>query len=722
MSPTPIPPAPAEPNVSPPDGAAKVEWALWCARQGFRVFPLRAGAKKPPTILKILDAATRDEGQIRAWWARPGHADDNPAIYLQDHVALDFDMLDKAGNPTIWRESVKRLGVKGSDLDSAIRVRTRRGFHAIWRRPPDVEIWSKNDIEPHIDLRALGGLGYLVAPGAEVDYQDSEGEWFWTYAIIHQPDEIGVLPAHLLDAIIARQGSKRKRCESGAVAVGVEVDSDQALAEGRTLVAGWPPSVEGSGGHGNLRTLVMQVGDLGVSADACLDLLLEVDGWNELCSPPWELAEFDYQVRSMFASRSAPIGCAQPVAQFAGVDVPACEYAGTENSGTYGLVIRTFATIEMRAIEWLWPGLFPRGYLTIIAGESGAGKSTALADVVARITTGAPWPGEAESARRAARWVLWLGAEDSAAEMTGPRLIACGADLSKVTEIVGSRRNGATATFSMQDDLANVTALLRAAAAEGDAYAMLVIDPLTSYLPGQRLRKVDFSDAGQLRSILEPWLRLAEEFSIAIACVTHFGKDTNRSMLHRVIGSAAFAQVCRSLLAVIPQPPGIDGEADPHAKALLQVKTNLPEHPGGAWLFRTERVEVGTDPRNGKAILATRAVWDKLDSGLTAERASGSGVDRGRARKDAAFSMWLIAYFQKFDPGAWADVGEVKAAAIEEGVVTARWWQEHSARFLEKRNDNGKWMCRPHSGPLAGAVCTPIVIPPEWGAVQEVKV
>lgn len=714
MSPTPIPPAPAGTNVSPPDGAPKVEWALWCARQGFRVFPLRAGAKKPPTILKILDAATRDGGQIRAWWARPGHTDDNPAIYLPDHVALDFDMLDKAGNPTVWRESVKRLGVKGSDLDSAIRVRTRRGFHAIWRRPPDVEIWSKNGIEPHIDLRALGGLGYLVAPGAEVDYQDSEGEWFWTYAIIHQPDEIGVLPAHLLDAIIARQGSKRDRCKSGEVAVGAEIDSDWAVAEARTLIEGWPPSVEGAGGHDNLRALVMQIGDLGVSADTCLDLLLEADGWNELCSPPWELEELDYQVHSMFASRSTPIGCAQSAAQFAGVDVPDCEYAGTGNSGAHGLVTRTFATIEMRAVDWLWLGHIPRGYVTIVAGESGAGKSTVIADVVARITTGAAWPGEAASARRTPGRVLWLGAEDSAAEMTGPRLIACGADLSKVTDIVGSRRDGATATFSMQDDLANVTALLDAAAAKGMPFAMLVIDPVTSYLPGQKLRKVDLNDAGHLRSILEPWLRLAEHYALAIVCVTHFGKDTSRTMVHRVLGSSAFAQTCRSLLAVIQQPPGIDGEVDPFAKALMQVKNNLPDTPGGAWLFRTKRVEVGTDSRNGKPIPATCVEWDKLDKGLTPEKASGAGVDRGHARKDAAFGMWLFAYFQKFDPGAWVDTGELKATAIDEEVVTARWWQEHSPRFLEKRNVDGKWLCRPRSGTMGGAVSTPIESPHEF--------
>src|SRR5690606_28258489 len=98
------------------------------------------------------------------------------------------------------------------------------------------------------------------------------------------------------------------------------------------------------------------------------------------------------------------------------------------------------------------------------------------------------------------------------------------------------------------------------------------------------------------------WLRFASEQNIAIVCVTHFSKDTSRSMLNRVLGSAAFAQTCRSLCAVLQQPSNEDGVVDPHAKVLMQVKGNLPEHPGGAWRFTTEKAEVGIDPRNGKPI------------------------------------------------------------------------------------------------------------------------
>lgn len=360
------------------------------------------------------------------------------------------------------------------------------------------------------------------------------------------------------------------------------------------------------------------------------------------------------------------------------------------------LVGRSLSGVKMRAIEWLWTGWIPKGYITLFAGETGAGKSTVLGDVTARITTGKPWPGEYEcpDAWRTPERVLWLGSEDSIEEMTVPRLMACGANLDNVIEIQGVTQQGKRNTFSMQDDLEAVSEWLQSARAEGLPFAMLVIDPVTSYLPGQKLRKVDLTDAGQLRTILEPWLRLAQEHNVAIVCVTHFAKDTSRTMLHRVMGSAAFAQTCRSLCAVIEPPSTEDYEPGPHEKAMIQVKVNLPEHPGGAWKFSTEKVTVGTDERNGKPITATRPNWDELDVALTPKTAVGP--PRGpKSKQELPFAMWLKGLFVGLPPGTWLTVDEVKWTAVREGIASESWWNKHSAEHLDKQNPDGTWRCRP---------------------------
>lgn len=353
------------------------------------------------------------------------------------------------------------------------------------------------------------------------------------------------------------------------------------------------------------------------------------------------------------------------------------------------LEVRKLNSVVMKAIDWLWKGWIPKGYITIWAGETGAGKSTVLADVTARVTTGEPWPSEPQEARREPGRVLWLGSEDGIEELTVPRLVACQANLANVDEIRGVVQQDKRNTFSMQDDLTSVSLLLKHARETAIPFSMLVIDPITSYLPGQKLRKVDLNDAGQLRAVLEPWLALAQEHCIAIVCVTHFMKDTTRAMLHRVLGSAAFAQTCRSLCSVVARP-----DEGPYAKALIQVKVNLPEHPGGAWKFNTVKVQVGIDERNGKPIDATRAEWDELDPALTPESLVG-GTRGPVSQTPAAFGLWLRAFFMTTPQDQGQRTSDVKAAAVLAKVVTEQWWDKHSGEYLEKQNLGGVWHCRP---------------------------
>lgn len=280
-----------------------------------------------------------------------------------------------------------------------------------------------------------------------------------------------------------------------------------------------------------------------------------------------------------------------------------------------------------------------------------------------------------------------------------PRLMACGANLHNVTEIQGVHEQGQRNTFSMQDDLEAVAEGLRYARVQGCPFAMLVIDPVTSYLPGQKLRHVDLNDAGHLRTILEPWLVFAQEHRVAIVCVTHFAKDTTRSMLHRVIGSQAFAATCRSLCAVIEPPATDDYEPEPHEKALVQVKVNLPEHPGGSWRFVTEKVEVATDDHTGKPISATVPKWQELDRALSPKTIAGKS--RGpRSDHTMPFAIWMHAQFATHPGGTWLPVTQVLAAALRDGAAPSeRWWNKHSPEYFEKQNTDGTWRCRPRLGP-----------------------
>ena len=71
-----------------------------------------------------------------------------------------------------------------------------------------------------------------------------------------------------------------------------------------------------------------------------------------------------------------------------------------------------------------------------------------------------------------------------------PRLKACGADMSRITFIDGViGRENQRETFSLQDDVETARRrLARAHDVEREPFTMPIIDPVTSYLEGGRLK------------------------------------------------------------------------------------------------------------------------------------------------------------------------------------------------------------------------------------------
>ena len=92
----------------------------------------------------------------------------------------------------------------------------------------------------------------------------------------------------------------------------------------------------------------------------------------------------------------------------------------------------------------------PLGKCVLLAGEGGLGKSMVLACIAATVSRGKEWPcGEGQSRRGS---VIILSAEDDAADTIIPRLMAAGADRSKVHILEAVCREDAQGhrTFNLQ--------------------------------------------------------------------------------------------------------------------------------------------------------------------------------------------------------------------------------------------------------------------------------
>jgi putative DNA primase/helicase len=158
------------------------------------------------------------------------------------------------------------------------------------------------------------------------------------------------------------------------------------------------------------------------------------------------------------------------------------------------LVTRCAADITPEKIEWIWPGRIARGKHTCLAGEPGTGKSQLLISIMAAVTTGGVWPcGEGQAPLGN---VIVLSAEDSAADTIVPRLIAAGADLSRVN-IVSSVMNAdrSRRSLNLQQDLE----LLEQKITEISDVVLVGVDPVSSYLG-----KTDSHKNSEVRGVLEP--------------------------------------------------------------------------------------------------------------------------------------------------------------------------------------------------------------------------
>ncbi|NQT88900.1 AAA family ATPase [bacterium] len=272
-------------------------------------------------------------------------------------------------------------------------------------------------------------------------------------------------------------------------------------------------------------------------------------------------------------------------------------------------IVTRLDTVEAKPLEWLWPGRFPLGKLSLLVGDPGRGKSLLTLDMAARITTGRPWPDEPGDSIPIGNVVL-LSAEDDAADTIRPRLEALGGDVARVAQVNAMEDPEAPEGRALS--LATDLPPLEDAIEETGGVRLVIIDPLSAYLGG-----TDSHKNAEVRGILAPLAAIAERTGAAIVGVTHLNKNTGNDMIYRAMGSLGFVAAARSVWAVVPDKetprriiftplksnlagqtdalaytviphpenwdvPVIDWEEDPVPPATVQTLFNGPTHASDA--------------------------------------------------------------------------------------------------------------------------------------------
>jgi hypothetical protein len=229
--------------------------------------------------------------------------------------------------------------------------------------------------------------------------------------------------------------------------------------------------------------------------------------------------------------------------------------------------IESFAGLVPEKVEWLWKDRIPLGKLTIFGGDPGMGKSLVTLDVASRLSTERSF---CDGSTAQIADTIFLTAEDGTLDTVLPRLIAAGADLSRIHRIKAVKVTLADGTlgeshFSLDRDLEKLERELE----KMPQVRLVVIDPISAYMG-----RIDTHKDADVRRVLTPVAALAERRKVSIGSVMHL-KKAESSALHRLSGSIGFTAAARAVWGFGEDPD------DPSKRLMVSVKNNLAARRDG---------------------------------------------------------------------------------------------------------------------------------------------
>jgi len=215
-----------------------------------------------------------------------------------------------------------------------------------------------------------------------------------------------------------------------------------------------------------------------------------------------------------------------------------------------------FSEIKQRKIDWLWYPYIPYGKLTILQGDPGEGKSTFMLNIAALLSRGKSMPDGYSNDRFES--VVYQTLEDDLSDTVKPRLIAAGADCSKIAYIVDEE-----CPLTLEDSRIETT--IRQTNAR-----LFILDPLQAYVSQHN----DLFSAGRIRQQLQKLSIIAAKYKCAIVIIGHMNKASGEKNLYRGLGTIDIAAIARSVLMIARD------KSDSSIRYMFPIKSSLaPEGP-----------------------------------------------------------------------------------------------------------------------------------------------
>ena len=559
--------------------ADPLDGALWATNHGWAVHPCNG---KVPTT-KWAESATTDPQQVAAWLAGTSL---NYGIAAGPSGLLILD--DDTGTALL-----EYAIAMGETIPDTFTVDTARGCHYYFTQTDPPLACSSGALPPGIDVKGAGG--YVIGPGS-----------IHATGVIYtprNPDKAPVpAPAWIVKALSGR----------AAKATSSKPNADTFTAPDEKHTGLIPIGQR----HRRLFLYASRLRGLGVTVDEAKNLMA------------FRLLDCEQVDGDRFAQEDADDLVDDVFKRYAAPDLEP-EQDETEQPG---LTLVRADRVEPSETEWLMPNLLPAAHPVIFLGDEGIGKGLWWCNLLGRVTTG---PNAVD--------VIVMVAEDDPEETVVPRLIAAGADRSRVHFLVRDPET-LTGVPVIPGDNARVTSLIDQTGAR-----LVVIDPWMSVVPGH----LQVRDTQQARQALDPVTRMARRTGATFLLVTHTNRTSSEDARQRYGGTIALRQAGRVCIMAL---------ADPNDENAIYVgveKSNIGIKPpavrytksgaGSQW-----RLIADTDPV-GLTITDLIGVMGRDGDGRTTDK--WTGVVLAAAQNGGMITRQEIInlYGEAADPAAAAD-------------------------------------------------------------------
>ncbi len=592
--------------------------------EGFTVFPLRPNTKLPYANEGVT-VATRDKTKLRQWFEQRPNM--NYGVSTCDGVVLDVDV--KHGQPGL--KSLEELAVDGVEFPNTLQVTTPTGgIHIYYYSYTDI---GQRGLAPGIDVRATGG--YVVGPGSIIN-----GE---AYKISNNVEAV-LVP----DSLLPRLSEPKQRHEDNQTPL-CKLDLAKNIRQGIEYLETLPEVPHGKRDDTAYKVACV-LKDYALSEAGTFEVMWKY--WNHKCTPPLTEEELESVINNSYFYGKSPPGAKTPQADFSDIPPPPkfeddaadCDEGNKtkppEKLIEYPSEIYLDEILERNA-NALVKGILAPGEISIMYGESTAGKSFVALDLAYHVALGRYWHGL--KVKQAP--VVYFSFEGN--EGFRKRMIAA----EKCLGAAGEQFGRFVPPLSLAKDLAGkrgvkkvIEAIKEVSADAGRPVGLIVIDTLVRAVAGD-----NENDAAEMMAFLEKRAAvIAKETGAAVLIIHHTNKEGEQR------GSGVLKQ-------------GVDTQLRVHHDKETGLRSVYAEkvkdgRDGPLFSFELKEVELGEDP-DGDAVtscivrqsnLSIMSERDKECQELTLKLmaksiSEGTNLSKSDRARDKYAPKWLKANQGKTD-------------------------------------------------------------------------